>query len=36
MAAFEILFKSIAELAPLLKARKLSPVELVRAFLDRI
>jgi aspartyl-tRNA(Asn)/glutamyl-tRNA(Gln) amidotransferase subunit A len=36
MAASEILFKSVAELAPLLKARKLSPVELVRAFLDRI
>src|SRR5258706_3708246 len=36
MAALEILFKSCAELAPLLKARKLSPVEVVRAFLDRI
>src|SRR5437773_1064981 len=36
MAASEILFKSVAELAPLLKARKLSPVEVVRAFLDRI
>lgn len=36
MAASEILFKSVAELAPLLKARKLSPVELVRALLDRI
>src|SRR5881628_3926630 len=36
MAASEILFKSVAELAPLLKARRLSPVELVRAFLDRI
>src|SRR5260370_15117990 len=36
MAASEVLFKSVAELAPLLKARKLSPVELVRAFLDRI
>ena len=36
MAAPEIIFKSAAELAPLLKARKLSPVELVRAFLDRI
>jgi aspartyl-tRNA(Asn)/glutamyl-tRNA(Gln) amidotransferase subunit A len=34
--ASEILFQSVAELAPLLKARKLSPVELVRAFLDRI
>src|SRR4030081_626727 len=36
MAASEILFKSVAELAPLLKARKLSPVELVRTLLDRI
>jgi aspartyl-tRNA(Asn)/glutamyl-tRNA(Gln) amidotransferase subunit A len=36
MAASEILFKSVAELAPLLKKRKLSPVEVVRAFLDRI
>jgi len=36
VAASEILFKSVAELAPLLKARKLSPVELVRACLDRI
>src|SRR5262249_4572111 len=36
MAAPEILFKPVAELAPLLKARKLSPVELVRTFLDRI
>jgi aspartyl-tRNA(Asn)/glutamyl-tRNA(Gln) amidotransferase subunit A len=36
MAASEILLKSVAELAPLLKARKLSPVELVRAYLDRI
>ena len=36
MASSEILFKSIAELAPLLKSRKLSPVEVVRAFLDRI
>ena len=36
MATSEILFKSVSELAPLLKARKLSPVELVRAFLDRI
>jgi aspartyl-tRNA(Asn)/glutamyl-tRNA(Gln) amidotransferase subunit A len=36
VAASEILFKSVAELAPLLKARKLSPVEVVRAFLDRI
>ncbi len=36
MAASEIPLKSVAELAPLLKARKLSPVEVVRAFLDRI
>src|SRR5260221_1750264 len=36
MAAPEILFKSVAELAPLLKARKLSPVEVVRASPDRI
>ena len=36
MADSEIIFKSAAELAPLLKARKLSPVELVRACLDRI
>ena len=36
MPGSEILFKSAAELAPLLKARKLSPVELVRAFLDHI
>ncbi|HYM11961.1 MAG TPA: amidase [Bryobacterales bacterium] len=36
MAASEILFQSVAELAPLLKTRKLSPVEVVRAFLDRI
>ena len=36
MAASELLFKSGAELATLLKARKLSPVELVRALLDRI
>ena len=32
----EIIFKSVTELAPLIKARKLSPVELVQAFLDRI
>src|ERR1700722_18951994 len=32
----EIAFKSAAELAPLIKARKLSPVEVVRACLDRI
>ena len=36
MATSELVFKSAGELAPLLKARKLSPVELVRAFLDRI
>jgi aspartyl-tRNA(Asn)/glutamyl-tRNA(Gln) amidotransferase subunit A len=36
MAASELCFKSVAELAPLLKARKLSPVDLTRAFLDRI
>jgi aspartyl-tRNA(Asn)/glutamyl-tRNA(Gln) amidotransferase subunit A len=36
MADSEILFKPVTELAPLLKARKLSPVELVRAYLDRI
>ena len=36
MAASEIVFKTVAELAPLLKTRKLSPVEVVRAFLDRI
>ncbi len=36
MAGSEIVFKSVAELAPLIKTRKLSPVELVRAFLDRI
>ena len=36
MAASEILFQSVAELALLLKARKLSPVEVTRAFLDRI
>ena len=36
MPASDIVFKSAAELAPLLKARKLSPVEVVRAFLDRI
>jgi len=36
LPASDIVFKSAAELAPLLKARKLSPVEVVRAFLDRI
>lgn len=32
----ELLLKSVAELGPLLKGRKLSPVELVQASLDRI
>jgi aspartyl-tRNA(Asn)/glutamyl-tRNA(Gln) amidotransferase subunit A len=32
----EILFKSVGELGPLLKTRKLSPVEVVRAFLQQI
>jgi aspartyl-tRNA(Asn)/glutamyl-tRNA(Gln) amidotransferase subunit A len=36
MADSEIIFKSVAELAPLLKVRKLSPVEVVSAYLDRI
>ena len=36
MAASDITFSSVDELAPLLKGRKLSPVEVVRAFLDRI
>src|SRR5258708_35993533 len=36
MPASDIVFKSAAELSPLLKARKLSPAEVVRAFLDRI
>ena len=36
MATSEILFKSAAELAPLLEQGKLSPVEVVRAYLDRI
>ena len=36
MAASEILFRSVGELAPLLHARKLSPVEVVRAYLDQI
>ncbi len=36
MIPSEIIFKSATELAPLIKARKLSPVELVQAFLDRI
>jgi aspartyl-tRNA(Asn)/glutamyl-tRNA(Gln) amidotransferase subunit A len=34
--AADILFKPVTELAPLLRTRKLSPVELVRACLDRI
>ncbi len=36
MADSEILFKSVDELAPLIKTRKLSPVEVVRASLERI
>src|SRR5450432_3437961 len=36
MPASNLVFQSIDELAPLLRARKVSPVELVRAFLDRI
>lgn len=32
----EILFRPVTELASLIKARKLSPVEVVRAFLERI
>ena len=36
MAVNELLFKPLTELAPLLKAGKLSPVELVRALLQRI
>ena len=36
MASTEILYRPVSELAPLIKARKLSPVEIVRAFLDRI
>jgi aspartyl-tRNA(Asn)/glutamyl-tRNA(Gln) amidotransferase subunit A len=36
MAASELVLKSAAELAPLLKSRKLSPVELVHACLDWI
>ncbi|MCC6362725.1 MAG: Asp-tRNA(Asn)/Glu-tRNA(Gln) amidotransferase GatCAB subunit A [Bryobacterales bacterium] len=36
MYASEILFRPVTELAALLKARKLSPVEVVRAFLERI
>jgi aspartyl-tRNA(Asn)/glutamyl-tRNA(Gln) amidotransferase subunit A len=36
MPASEILFTPVTELAALLKARELSPVDLARAFLDRI
>jgi aspartyl-tRNA(Asn)/glutamyl-tRNA(Gln) amidotransferase subunit A len=36
MIPSEIIFKSVTELAPLIKARKLSPLELLRAYLDRI
>ena len=36
MDAAEILFRPVGELAALIKARKLSPVELVRVLLDRI
>ncbi|MFN0103746.1 MAG: amidase [Bryobacteraceae bacterium] len=36
MAANDLVFRPSAELAPLLRARKVSPVEVVRAFLDRI
>lgn len=36
MAANEILFQPVDELMALIQTRKLSPVELVRAFLDRI
>lgn len=36
MANEDLCYSSIGELAPLLKSRKLSPVELTRAFLDRI
>ena len=36
MAASEIVFKPAAEIARLLKARRLSPVEVVRAHLDQI
>lgn len=34
--ASEIIFKSVTELGALIKTRKLSPVELVQAYLDRI
>ncbi|MCC6341229.1 MAG: Asp-tRNA(Asn)/Glu-tRNA(Gln) amidotransferase GatCAB subunit A [Bryobacterales bacterium] len=36
MDASEILSRPVSALAPLIKARKLSPVEVVRAFLERI
>ena len=36
MPASEIIFQSARDMASLVKTRKLSPVELVRAFLDRI
>lgn len=36
MAPPDILFKPVSELAPLLRDRKLSPVEVVRACLERI
>lgn len=36
MAASEILFQSVTDLAALLKTRKVSPVEVVRAHLDQI
>lgn len=36
MADSEIIFKSASDLAALLKSRQLSPVEVVRAYLDRI
>ena len=36
MASSDLLYKPVTELAPLLKSRKLSPVELVQAHLERI
>src|SRR5580700_10400121 len=36
MADSDIIFKPVSELSPLLKARQVSPVEVVRAYLDRI
>jgi len=36
MTESDLIFKPVSELATLLKARKLSPVELVRAYLNRI